>query len=58
MTIKTLAIGALVIALLLPLGACMESVANNGAACPPGTHWESLPNQSDTQQGYRCAPNA
>jgi hypothetical protein len=57
---------ALAIALSAPLGACMQTASSDEPrakyvsemrACPPGSHWESLPNQSNTQQGYRCAQN-
>jgi hypothetical protein len=52
------------IVLSAPLGACMQTASSDESrakyvsqmqACPPGSHWESLPNQSNTQQGYRCA---
>jgi|HubBroStandDraft_2_1064218.scaffolds.fasta_scaffold5129893_1 hypothetical protein len=64
MTQKILTRAIVAIALAAPLGACMQTASSNepGAkyvsemqACPPGSHWESLPNQSNTQQGYRCA---
>jgi len=57
MTLNVLKRGALVIALSLPLGACLQSAEYGKTQCPPGTHWQSLPNQANTQQGYRCAAN-
>ncbi len=57
MTIKALKRGAVVIALLLPLDACLQGTESSKMPCPPGTQWESFPNQSNTQQGYMCAEN-
>jgi hypothetical protein len=59
MTLKVLKYGALLLALVSPLGACMSNAPSTPEQaqylsdlrlCQPGTHSESFPNQ----QGYRC----
>jgi hypothetical protein len=58
--------GLLTVALSLALGVGVQKASSSqvrpkyfgeAQACPSGTHWESLPNMSNTQQGYRCAPD-
>lgn len=59
MTSRIIKYGLLLIALSLPLGACMQGAPSNSTQaqylsdlrpCQPGTHSESFPNT----QGYRC----